>query len=161
MPLAERRTLAREAMRVAFEHLAQRTVWALQSFNSRSPFVSSSAQAPPLNPADQDEGREEEKEANRITTLVLSGGVASNGFLRAIMRAWLNREGFGGVEIDAPPVELCTDNAAMIAWCGVEMWQEGWESDLGVMARRKWSVDPAGEEGGILGVEGWRQRQRV
>ena len=55
MGVAERQYLAREAMRVAFEHLASRVVMALQTLQiSESP----------------------------ISTLVVSGGVASNGFLR-------------------------------------------------------------------------------
>ena len=57
----ERRGLAREAMRVAFEHLASRVVMALEGL--RTKHVSS----------DKD-----------IGTLVVSGGVASNNYLRAV-----------------------------------------------------------------------------
>lgn len=132
----ERRDLAREAMRIVFEHLAMRTVWALQALN---------------------------QQGQRIDTLVISGGVASNGFLRQVLQRWLAcKTGFGegAVKINAPPVELCTDNAAMIAWCGMEMWRAGWESELTIKAFRKWSVDPR-VEGGILGVEGWKRRHGV
>ena len=126
----ERKDLAREAMRVVFEHLAMRTVWALQDL---------------------------QKHGQRIDTLVISGGVASNGFLREVLSRWLESKGFGELELSAPPVQLCTDNAAMIAWCGFEMWRGGWESELNIKAFRKWSIDPR-IEGGILDVAGWKRR---
>ena len=46
----------------------------------------------------------------------------------------------------------------MIAWTGTEMYKAGSESDLGCRALRKWSIDPAGEDGGILGVDGWKMK---
>ena len=46
----------------------------------------------------------------------------------------------------------------MIAWTGMEMYEAGWESELSCKARRKWSVDPAAEDGGILGIECWKRR---
>ena len=133
MSLEERKDLAREGMRVVFEHLALRTIWALQNLATRGQIIG---------------------------TLVISGGVASNGFLRQVLRSWLAAKGFGGVELNAPPVELCTDNAAMIAWCGVEMWRAGFESTLDIKAFRKWSIDPR-SEGGILGVPGWKRRAEL
>jgi len=129
---AERQALAREAMRVVFEHLASRVVMALQSL--------------------QDENDK------AVSTLVVSGGVACNGFLRHILRAFLDVRGFSHIELGFPPLALCTDNAAMIAWTGMEMFEAGWESELGVQAVRKWSVDPDAEDGGILGLDGWRRR---
>ena len=92
-------------------------------------------------------------------TLVLSGGVASNGFLRHLLPRYLAARGFPGIRLVCPPVSLCTDNAAMIAWAGVEMWRAGWESEVSVKALRKWSLDPKAEDGGILGVEGWKRRR--
>ena len=142
MSIDERRDLAREAMRVAFEHLAMRTAWALHDLQQHH---------------QHQQEAQKEKKKKKITTLVISGGVASNGFLRAVLRSWLDGKDFAQVEINAPPIALCTDNAAMIAWCGVEMWRAGWASELGMQPLRKWSVDP-GVEGGILGVVGWRRR---
>ena len=46
----------------------------------------------------------------------------------------------------------------MIAWTGMEMWEQGWESELSGRALRKWSIDQAGEDGGIMGVGGWKRR---
>ena len=62
------------------------------------------------------------------------------------------------MELVFPPPSLCTDNAAMIAWAGMEMYEAGWESKLSCKAIRKWSIDPAAEDGGILGVDDWNRR---
>lgn len=126
--LDERRLLGRTALGIAFEHLASRTVIALESLRS----------------AKQD-----------ISTLVVSGGVAANPFLRFFLRAVLDVRGFNNVKLLFPPPWLCTDNAAMIAWCGVEMFEAGFRSELDIQALRKWSMDSAAQDGGILGAKGW------
>lgn len=46
----------------------------------------------------------------------------------------------------------------MIAWTGIEMYEAGWESELSCKAIRKWSIDPAAEDGGILGMDRWTRR---
>jgi N6-L-threonylcarbamoyladenine synthase len=129
----ERLSFARSALTVSFNHLASRTVIALEKLRA---------------------------EKQPLDTLVVSGGVAANSFLRHVLRRFLDVRGFREVELVFPPVELCTDNAAMIAWCGMEMFEAGWRSELGVRAIRRWSMDSGegeGEEGrgGILGVDGW------
>ena len=63
------------------------------------------------------------------------------------------------MKLSFPPVELCTDNAAMIAWTGYEMFHAGYESELSCRAIRKWSLDSSAEDGGILGVNGWKKRE--
>ena len=128
----ERKDIAKEAMRVVFEHLASRVIMALQAMQN--------------------------KDGTTIDTLVVSGGVASNSFLKHILRSFLDVRGFSHIRLSFPPPALCTDNAAMIAWTGMEMYGAGWESDLGIQAVRKWSIDPAAEDGGILGLHGWRRR---
>lgn len=127
----ERVDLGREAMRVCFEHLASRAVIALEALRVRH--------------RDEDE----------VKTLVVSGGVAANKFLMHVLRSFLDVRGFQSMEIVAPPPSLCTDNAAMIAWAGIEMFEAGWRSDLGCRALRKWTLDPRAEDGGILGPTGW------
>jgi len=124
MSSEERILLARTALGTAFEHLGSRTVMALEKL--------------------RDEGIE-------IATLVASGGVAANDFLRYFLRQMLNARSFAHVKLVFPPVDLCTDNAAMIAWAGMEMFEAGYRTDLGCDARRKWSMDPRGEDGGLLG----------
>lgn len=73
------------------------------------------------------------------------------------MRSFLNARHFQNVQVVFPPVELCTDNAAMIAWTGMEMYLDGWTTGLDCRALRKWSIDSKAEDGGILGVPGWER----
>ncbi|KAK3073978.1 Mitochondrial tRNAs modification protein [Teratosphaeriaceae sp. CCFEE 6253] len=132
MDMDERRALAREVQRVAFEHLASRLMLFLTS------------------PAAADW---------RGDTLVVSGGVAANRFLRHVLRSILDVRGFAHIKLAFPPIELATDNALMIAWAGIEMYDAGFSSALDVAPIRKWSMDPTAPDGGILGVGGWLQRQ--
>jgi N6-L-threonylcarbamoyladenine synthase len=46
-----------------------------------------------------------------------------------------------GVAFDAPPLALCTDNAAMIAWAGIERFRTGARDDLRLGARPRWPLD--------------------
>ncbi len=59
---------------------------------------------------------------------VLAGGVASNRAIREALTALGAREGF---QTKIPPPRLCTDNAAMVAWTGVERGQRGMFDGLG------------------------------
>ena len=124
---AERRVLARVTMMVAFEHLASRVLFAL------------------------------ERPEIKVDTLVVSGGVASNQFLKTILRTILDANGHENIKLIFPPPKFCTDNAAMIAWTGMEMYEAGWRTSLEAMAIRKWAIDPKADDGGILGVDGWEQ----
>ncbi|KAG8936793.1 hypothetical protein FRC02_011372 [Tulasnella sp. 418] len=56
-----------------------------------------------------------ELEGINVTSLVVSGGVASNMFLRERLRISLNNNDYT-IPVIFPPPKLCTDNAAMIAW---------------------------------------------
>lgn len=129
----ERVALARESMRVCFEHLASRTIIALEYLRDQG-----------LDPKE-------------IKTLVVSGGVAANRFLMTVLRSFLDVRRFGHVKIIAPPPYLCTDNAAMIGWAGIEMFEAGWQTDLSCRALRKWTLDPRAEDGGILGPQDWKR----
>lgn len=55
-------------------------------------------------------------------TLVVAGGVAKNSAIRASMEKLANEY---GMIFAAPPMNLCTDNGAMIAWAGIENWRIG------------------------------------
>ncbi|RXG68020.1 putative tRNA N6-adenosine threonylcarbamoyltransferase, mitochondrial [Armadillidium vulgare] len=55
-------------------------------------------------------------------TLVVSGGVASNQFLRDSFKILCEAEGY---RLLIPPPKLCTDNGVMIAWNGIEKWNMG------------------------------------
>ena len=75
---------------------------------------------------------------------VLAGGVASNGAIRAALAALGAREGF---QTKIPPPGLCTDNAAMVAWAGVERGQLGLFDGLGTSPRARWPLDAPWGEG--------------
>ena len=80
--------------------------------------------------------------AGTITALVVAGGVAANG---AVRRALAEVAAARGVRFVAPPLWLCTDNAAMIAWAGVERFAAGLQDPLDVAARARWPLDPDAE----------------
>ena len=77
-----------------------------------------------------------------VTALVVAGGVAANGSVRAALTALAAERGLAFV---APPLWLCTDNAAMIAWAGAERFAAGLTDPLDVPARPRWPLDPAAE----------------
>jgi N6-L-threonylcarbamoyladenine synthase len=78
--------------------------------------------------------------AGKPTALVAAGGVASNAPLRQTL-ARLAAE--AGLRFVAPPPELCGDNAAMIAWAGIERLRRGLTDDLTAPTRARW---PLGDE---------------
>jgi tRNA N6-adenosine threonylcarbamoyltransferase len=69
-------------------------------------------------------------------TLVVAGGVAANTYLRGRL------EGLG-VRLVAPPIKLCTDNGAMIAWAGIERLRRGMTDALDFAPRPRWPLDMA------------------
>ncbi|GJD91776.1 MULTISPECIES: tRNA (adenosine(37)-N6)-threonylcarbamoyltransferase complex transferase subunit TsaD [Methylobacterium] len=73
--------------------------------------------------------------AGHPTALVAAGGVSANG---AIRRALAALAGEAGLAFVAPPLQLCGDNGAMIAWAGLERLRLGLTDDLTVPARARW-----------------------
>lgn len=71
--------------------------------------------------------------------LVVAGGVAANKQLRAALAAVAGDVGF---ILHVPPPELCTDNAAMVAWAGAERFTRGLTDGLNFEARARWPLDP-------------------
>ena len=75
-----------------------------------------------------------------VTALVVAGGVASNQVIRAGLEQLASEF---ALPFTAPPLPLCTDNAAMIAWAGMERLVGGFPADpLDLKARPRWPLDP-------------------
>jgi N6-L-threonylcarbamoyladenine synthase len=71
--------------------------------------------------------------------LVVAGGVAANTPLRRRLAELAAAE---GLAFAAPPPALCTDNAAMVAWAGLERLQLGLTDPLDFAPRPRWPLDP-------------------
>jgi N6-L-threonylcarbamoyladenine synthase len=69
---------------------------------------------------------------------VFTGGVSANVFLRGQLEQWGACRGLDSV---APPLPLCTDNGAMIAWAGAERLMKGHTSSLDMPLRPRWPLD--------------------
>lgn len=81
-------------------------------------------------------------EMDEVTALVVAGGVAANGAIRAALEKVAAEF---GLPFSAPPLQLCTDNAAMIAWAGLERFEPGFSDPLDIAARPRWPLDPGAE----------------
>jgi N6-L-threonylcarbamoyladenine synthase len=76
--------------------------------------------------------------AGAPTALVVAGGVAANGSIRrALSRSAME----AGLRFVAPPMELCADNGAMIAWAGLERLALGLTDPLDIPARARWPLE--------------------
>lgn len=85
-----------------------------------------------------------------VTAFVVAGGVAAN---RAIRQALESLAAEHGLPFIAPPLWLCTDNAAMIAWAGAERFALGMTDGLDFVARPRWPLDPDAEKARGAGVK--------
>ncbi|MXO59428.1 tRNA (adenosine(37)-N6)-threonylcarbamoyltransferase complex transferase subunit TsaD [Altererythrobacter salegens] len=85
---------------------------------------------------------------DEVTALVVAGGVAANRPIRDALKSIAAKH---GLQFVAPPQALCTDNAAMIAWAGIE--RLGQSDPLDTLARPRWPLDPDAEPARGAGVK--------
>jgi N6-L-threonylcarbamoyladenine synthase len=97
-----------------------------------------------------DRTRKALEQVDGATALVVAGGVAANDHVRGALQGLAQQNGLPFV---APPLWLCTDNAAMIAWAGAERLALGLTDDLDVPARARWPLDPTAEKARGAGVK--------
>ena len=73
------------------------------------------------------------------STVIIAGGVAANLLLRTRLQTVVQAR---GRTLIAPPQRLCTDNAVMVAWAGIERLRLGQGSDpLSTPCRPRWPLD--------------------
>ena len=72
------------------------------------------------------------------TALVVSGGVAANSGVRTALAAVAAG---AGLPMVAPPIRLCTDNAVMVAWAGIERLRAGLTDPWDHAPRPRWPLD--------------------
>ena len=73
-----------------------------------------------------------------VTAVAVAGGVAANKAIRVKLETVCAS---AGVQFLAPPLALCTDNAAMIAWAGIERFRNGARDGMDLAARPRWPLD--------------------
>ena len=118
----------------AFQHtiadvIADRCIRAIELFK---------AEYSPQNPLVAPQSRCSKAEADEGGTLVLCGGVAANEVIRAKLDDLCAEHNMCSY---APPLSLCGDNAAMIAWAGMERLQNNTQNELNFKARPRWPLD--------------------
>lgn len=78
-----------------------------------------------------------------ISTLVVAGGVAANQYFRERLTHFLQTQ---SKSLVTPPIKLCTDNGAMIAWAGVERLTLGLTGSLNFAPRPRWPLEELRKE---------------
>ena len=79
-----------------------------------------------------------EKNNNEKKVFVIAGGVASNNKIRKKLIDLSIKNNFEPI---FPPINLCSDNAAMIAWAGIERFKLGLIDRLDFPAKARWPLD--------------------
>jgi len=77
---------------------------------------------------------------NKVNTFVIAGGVASNLSIRKNLVKLSKEKNFVSV---FPPIDLCSDNAAMIAWAGIERYKTNLVDSLKFPSKARWPLDSA------------------
>jgi len=72
-----------------------------------------------------------------LDTVVVAGGVAANQFIKNRLQRFVESK---GKRLVVPPLKYCTDNGAMVAWAGLERFQQGFEDPLTFSPRPRWPL---------------------
>ena len=75
---------------------------------------------------------------NKKNYFVIAGGVASNQSIRNTLKKLCEEENFIPI---FPPINLCSDNAAMIAWAGIERFKVNLINNLKFPSKARWPLD--------------------
>ncbi len=73
----------------------------------------------------------------KIENLIVAGGVSANKFLISKLEIFAQKN---NLKIVAPPLKLCTDNASMIAWVGIEKLQNNLVDNLNFAPKARWNL---------------------
>ena len=79
----------------------------------------------------------ESAKTTNVRTITLTGGVAANSHLRSSLKSAASEI---GAEVYYPPINLCTDNGAMIAGIAYEKYQQGLRDELSLNAAANGSI---------------------
>ena len=80
--------------------------------------------------------REKTKKEN--FQFIVAGGVAANKTIRDNLSSLSNEMGF---ETIYPNLKFCGDNAAMIAWAGIQRFKKNMIDDVNISAKSRWPLD--------------------
>ncbi|VVT43573.1 uncharacterized protein SAPINGB_P000046 [Magnusiomyces paraingens] len=133
LPLEARRELARRMQNAIFTHVVTKSKKALENA-----FETGLIQTGTGRPLD----------------FVCAGGVASNMTLRSLLVTKL-QDKFppNSIKYHFPPPKWCTDNALMIGWAGIELWETArLQTDLSALPTAKWPIEE------VLDIDGWVPR---
>ncbi|MDR3285503.1 MAG: tRNA (adenosine(37)-N6)-threonylcarbamoyltransferase complex transferase subunit TsaD [Holosporales bacterium] len=78
------------------------------------------------------------EEVKKKRTFVVSGGVAANQTIRKAFQELCDCSNF---QLFCPPIHLCTDNAAMVAWLGLEQYKAGFINDISFTPKPRWALE--------------------
>ena len=82
------------------------------------------------------------KEMTDSKYFAVAGGVAANSVIKQKLETISQKHNF---TLFSPPLKYCTDNAAMIAWAGIERYSAGLIDDMTLAARPRWPIDQKAE----------------
>jgi len=75
---------------------------------------------------------------NSLSQIILAGGVAANQYILGSLQQWATNY---HLDVIAPPMNLCTDNAVMIAWAGLQKFLHNKVDDLTFAVKPSWPLN--------------------